>query len=68
MKTQNQNDGILKFLKSGKSITAIDALTKFRCFRLAARIHDLREKGHDIAKETIVKNGQHYAVYSLVQK
>jgi len=35
---------ILNHLSSGRRITAIDALNKFHCFRLAARIADLCTK------------------------
>lgn len=45
---ESQNKLILQHLREHKSITALDALGKFQCFRLAARIHDLREAGHRI--------------------
>jgi len=48
---KSQNDQILAYLKSGKSITPIDALNEFGCFRLAARIYELRASGHRIEKE-----------------
>lgn len=50
MKTQNQE--VLAYLKTGKSITASVALREFRCFRLAARIRDLRDDGHNIVSIT----------------
>lgn len=36
---------IREWLTSGKSITPIDALNMFGCFRLGARIKDLRDEG-----------------------
>lgn len=69
MKTQNQQ--ILDHLKSGKSITASYAMTHFRVWRLAARIHDLRGDGYRIATATrkikSKRTGKpvQYAVYSL---
>lgn len=45
---ETQNKQILDYLKSGKSITAIDALNKFKCFRLASRIADLKGLGYNI--------------------
>ena len=47
----SQNQKILDYLLSGKSLTPISALNKFGCFRLSARINDLRKKGHNIAHQ-----------------
>ena len=61
MKTQNQR--ILTYLKSGKPLTPITALNRFGCFRLAARIADLRKDGHTIFTETVTKNKKAFASY-----
>jgi len=60
--TQNQN--ILKHLKK-KSITPIEALELYGCFRLSARILELRKAGHDIITNHVTKNGKTFAEYSL---
>jgi len=44
----SQQADILEHLKSHGEIDAITALYKYDCFRLAARINDLRSAGHDI--------------------
>lgn len=49
--TASQSDRILEWMKSGKSITALEALREFGCFRLAARINDLKNDGHCISSE-----------------
>lgn len=49
-------------------ITALEALHKYQCFRLAARINDLRMQGHQIHTETIEKNGKRYAEYHLIKR
>lgn len=60
-----QNDAIAQYLATGAELTPIEALDKFRCFRLAARIHDLRAQGLPIT-ERIVRNGEkHWAAYRL---
>jgi hypothetical protein len=60
----SQEQQILQHLKNRGNITALMALTKFRCFRLAARINDLRNKGHNI-KTTLIGNGSDkHALYS----
>ena len=43
-----QAESILNHLKEGKSITPLEALYDFGCFRLASRISDLKKAGHDI--------------------
>ena len=61
---QSQNKQIKAYLEEGNSITAIQALEKFGCFRLAARIKDLKETGMVIDKAMIANNeGKHHAVY-----
>ena len=65
-KTTSQSAMILNFLKSGGSLTPIEALEKFSCFRLAARMNDLRKKGYVIQTEILKDdNGKSYASYSI---
>ena len=61
----SQADAILEHLKAGNSITPVDALRDFGCFRLAARIDELRQRGHDIETITEKRNGKKYARYAL---
>ena len=60
----SQTTQILDMLKRGP-VTAMDALQQAGCFRLAARIADLRQQGHHIETETIEVNGKHIASYKL---
>jgi hypothetical protein len=61
----SQATQILDMLKRGP-VTAMDALEKAGCFRLAARIADLRQQGHEILTETITTTtGKHIASYKL---
>ncbi|MFN4023171.1 MAG: helix-turn-helix domain-containing protein [Hydrogenophilus thermoluteolus] len=65
---RTQAQGILEQLKRGP-ITAIDALNGCGCFRLAARINDLRRSGYLIASEKRrLPNGKTVAEYSLIGK
>lgn len=61
----SQKQAILEYLLSGKSITPLEALDLFKCFRLGARIWDLKKDGHDIQSEMIFdeRNGKHYEKY-----
>lgn len=62
----NQKQQIAKYLSKGKSITPMDALKKFGCFRLAARIADLRNEGVNIATKIVTKEGKSYASYRII--
>lgn len=63
-----QASEILKYLQTGASITPLEALQKFGCFRLGARIWDLRHQGHDIVKTMTTKNGKTFASYRLKEE
>ena len=63
---KDQCSRILAHLKTGATLTPIDALEKFGCFRLGARIWDLKKEGHDIRTRMIDINGKRVARYLLV--
>jgi len=64
-----QEDAILGWLMMGNSLTPLLALEKFGCFRLGARIWDLKHQGYDIHSELVRGgNGKHYASYHLIRK
>ena len=66
--TDSQCSAILEHLKKGLSITPLEALTKFGCFRLSARIHDLRHKqGFDniVTERVLTSSGKYVAQYRL---
>ena len=60
-----QNDRIRMYLETGKSLTPMDALVRFNCFRLAARIKDLRAQGVSIRSELVHKDGKKYSKYFM---
>lgn len=60
-----QTDRILTRLKDGGTITAAEAVRELRCYRLAARIKELREDGWNIKTEMIQRNGKRYARYYI---
>ena len=65
MQRQSQNAGILAALKEGAKITPMGALRKFGCFRLSARIADLRNGGMKIVTKYVTENGKTFAQYRL---
>jgi len=63
---QSQKDQILKALKRGRKITPLDALAEFGCFRLAARIEEIKRLGHNIITKMVSSaEGKRFAQYSL---
>lgn len=66
MPTDNQKSLILSDLLTGCRITAIDALNRYGCLRLAARVSDLIKDGFPI-KKTMIKtqSGKMVAEYYL---
>ncbi len=67
LQVDSQNANIKKHLEQGKSITAFEALKLYGCFRLGARIHDLKRMFPDMnIKSELVSIGEkRVARYSL---
>lgn len=63
--TATQNAAILAHLHTGDSITPMDALRLYSCFRLAARIKDLRDEGYAIDTMMDGDGSKKWARYSL---
>lgn len=65
---ESQNKQIKAYLETGRRITAWEALDLFRCFRLASRIHDLKQSGVAIDSDTIISDdGKRYKEYWIAQ-
>ena len=64
MKTQKEQ--IKTYLLSKKSITPLQALNKFGCFRLAAVIYRLKEEGLKIATKVDHKGRKQFARYVII--
>jgi hypothetical protein len=61
----SQASQILAYMKAGNRITGLQALDLFGCFRLPARIADIKRAGHTVIKDTIVVNGKRVAQYRM---
>lgn len=61
----SQNALIKGWLLNGKSITPMEALNMFGCFRLSARIADLREEGLAVVTDMVTINDKRVARYYL---
>ena len=64
----SQSEQILEYLQAGNVLTPLEALRKFNCLRLGARIYDLRQLGYQINSRLITDEHtkKRYASYSLV--
>lgn len=67
MKTDSQNALIKGWLLNGHSLTTLDALTMFGCFRLSARISNLKDQGMNIMTEMVEVNDKRIAKYYLAK-
>ena len=61
----SQNDRIKNHLQNVGRISPLVALDLYGCFRVAARIADLRNTGLAIKMKRIKRNGKSFAEYSL---
>jgi hypothetical protein len=59
----SQNDQIAAWLQSGKTITPLEALRRFKTMRLAARINNLRDAGMRIKSGFVDHRGKRFAKY-----
>ena len=51
--SKSQTDLILEWMLAGNSITPLEALEKFKCFRLGARIADIKARGYLVYSEFV---------------
>lgn len=62
----SQTAAILEHLKAGHCLDPMSALRRFGCFRLAARVGELRGAGYRVETRMITtRTGKRVAVYRL---
>lgn len=68
-----QREKILQYMVAYGAITPIDAMREFGCMRLATRIFELKQAGHNIT--TTIESAKnkfgdtvHYARYTLIKR
>lgn len=62
----NQNATVLAYLRSGRPLDVRIAAKRWGCYRLAARIRDLRDAGYNISTQLLHRGSIHWAVYRYV--
>ena len=63
----SQRTEILQSLREGP-ITPLEALDKHGCLRLAARIEELRQAGHQVVTHMVKQDGKTFAQYVLTKE
>lgn len=65
---KSQKEKILEYLLTGESISPLEALNMYGCFRLGARIAEIKADGFLVHTEMFKDpgTGKRYAKYSLV--
>ena len=65
--TMNQKSMILQFMRDYGSITPSQAIEEFGCYRLGARIWDLRHDGYDIKTQTVTRKNRYGKAVSFAK-
>jgi hypothetical protein len=68
LRIETQTELVRAALEAGERITALDALRRWGCFRLGARIFDLKKEGLAITKEMVRRGDAYVAEYRLVKE
>jgi hypothetical protein len=61
----NQHDWILRELRKGRTLTALDALNGCGSMKLATRISELKARGHNIVTHMVYMGNKKFAKYQL---
>lgn len=62
--SQTQTEQIKTFLLAGNTLTALESLDRFKCFRLGARCWDLRQAGYNVKSKMVeTPSGKKIASY-----
>lgn len=67
MSLDSQAGQILLALVAGESLSPLDALNRFGCFRLGARIWDLKRRGYQIDTEWETDGKKRWARYRMAK-
>jgi len=66
-KQNSQNAKILKYLKSGATLTCLEAMQLGFGMNLRSRISDLKRAGYNVSSKQVGTNSSYIAEYSLVE-
>ena len=61
----NQTEMILDYIQKNGSITPLEALEHIGCFRLGARIWELKDMGFPVTGTMVTENGKRFKRYYM---
>ncbi len=64
--TESQTTQIINYLKTGKTLTPLEALNHFGCWALSSRISDIKKQGYKIASVPVKVGKKNVAQYSFI--
>jgi hypothetical protein len=64
-KRKSQAEAVLDHMKAGKAITPALAYELCGTLALHSRISELRERGYDVQKEMVARDGKTFGSYTL---
>lgn len=64
----SQNATVLRWLRKGRTLTAMQALQWWGVFRLAARCQNLRDAGHPTRSRLVHRQGKKFAEYWMPEE
>jgi hypothetical protein len=64
-KQNSQNSKILEYLKTGASLTCLEAAQMGFGYNMRSRVSDLKRAGYNVESKQIPTNGSYIAEYSL---
>jgi hypothetical protein len=62
---ESQNKQILETLLKGNGISQQQAIKMYQCYRLSARIKNLRDKGHEIFCKMVEHGRSRFGLYFM---
>lgn len=65
--TMTQKDMILRYMQEHGSITQLQAVEEFGCYRLSGRIYDLKNDGFAIRRDTVTKKNRNGKAVSFAR-
>ena len=60
-----QTELILAALLKGESLSQLEALQRFGCMRLGARILEIKKRGYDVEARAVSNGEKHFVRYRL---
>lgn len=64
----SHKDSVLKWFETHETLTPLEALNNFGCYRLASVIARMRDQGYIIETDIRYEEGERWATYRLLKE